>query len=237
MRESGNAASKQARVAVPFRRAICANRFVPRSGRTGSWERVVGLDVGVTRDAQRHEPANEARSVGPGIGGRSRTTAARLRVAGPRSEVFLLNPAQSRAGLQRRSQFLLALKYFEVGELSSGQAAQRCGLSRPAPLLEAGRYGVAVAELDQDELEAEFAHTWPARWDGRSRLSPWTNPHRRMLAPGEGVVGLIPTLPPTPPPDTPAIGPQTGPRPGGRGSREAGGGSARPLRRCGLRFP
>jgi len=73
-------------------------------------------------------------------------------------EVLLLDPTQSMAGLERRSQFLLALKYFELGELSSGQAAQMCGLSRPALLLEAGRYGVAVAELDQDELEAEFAH-------------------------------------------------------------------------------
>lgn len=73
-------------------------------------------------------------------------------------EVLLLDPTQSMAGLERRSQFLLALKYFELGELSSGQAAQMCGLSRPAFLLEAGRYGVAVAELDQDELEAEFAH-------------------------------------------------------------------------------
>ena len=73
-------------------------------------------------------------------------------------EVLLLDPAQSMAGLERRSQFLLALKYFELGELSSGQAARMCGLSRPAFLLEAGLYGVPVAELDPDELDAEFAH-------------------------------------------------------------------------------
>ena len=73
-------------------------------------------------------------------------------------EVLLLAPAQSMAGVERRSQFLLALKYFELGELSSGQAAGMCGLSRPGFLLEAGRHGVSVAELDPEELETEFAH-------------------------------------------------------------------------------
>ena len=73
-------------------------------------------------------------------------------------EVLLLDPAQSLAGLARRSQFLLALKYFELGELTSGQAAQMCGLGRPAFLLEASRHGVAVAELDPDELASEFDH-------------------------------------------------------------------------------
>ncbi len=60
---------------------------------------------------------------------------------------------------ERRSQFLLALKHFELGELSSGQAAEMCGLSRPGFLLEAGRHGVSVAELDPEELETEFAHS------------------------------------------------------------------------------
>lgn len=73
-------------------------------------------------------------------------------------EVLLLDPSQSLAGLERRSQFLLALKCLELGELSSGQAALMAGLSRPAFLLEAGRHGVAVAELSPEELDAEFSH-------------------------------------------------------------------------------
>ncbi len=73
-------------------------------------------------------------------------------------EVLLLDPLQTLAGVERRSQFLLALKYFELGELSSGQAARMCGLGRPAFLLEAGRLGVAVAELSPEEFDAEFAH-------------------------------------------------------------------------------
>ena len=73
-------------------------------------------------------------------------------------EVLLLDPLQTLAGVMRRSQLLLAVKYFELGELSSGQAARMCGLSRPAFLLEAGQLGTAVAELSPDELEAEFGH-------------------------------------------------------------------------------
>jgi hypothetical protein len=67
-------------------------------------------------------------------------------------------PSAVPSDLERRSQFLLAVKYFELGELSSGQAPRMCDMGRTAFLLEAGRIGIAVAELSPDELEAEFAH-------------------------------------------------------------------------------
>ena len=51
---------------------------------------------------------------------------------------------------------LLALKYFELGELSSGQAAQMCGLGRVQFLDAAARCGVPVTELTGDELNEEF---------------------------------------------------------------------------------
>lgn len=73
-------------------------------------------------------------------------------------EALLLNPVRSLSEVERRSHFLLALKYFEMGELSSGQAARMCGLSRAAFLLHAGATGAAVAELDSEEFAAEFAH-------------------------------------------------------------------------------
>jgi len=73
-------------------------------------------------------------------------------------EILLLDPLQTLAGVERRSQCLLAVKYFELGELSSGQAARMCGLSRTAFLLDAGRLGVSVAELSPDEFESEFGH-------------------------------------------------------------------------------
>jgi len=69
----------------------------------------------------------------------------------------LLLHTKDLATLESRSRLLLALKFFELGELSSGQAAEMCGLSRVSFLLEAGRHGIPVAELTADEVVAEFA--------------------------------------------------------------------------------
>lgn len=69
----------------------------------------------------------------------------------------LLLHSKDLASLQSRSRFLLAMKFFELGELSSGQAAEMCGLSRVGFLFEAGRQGVAVAELSDDEILEEFS--------------------------------------------------------------------------------
>jgi hypothetical protein len=74
----------------------------------------------------------------------------------PVPDSLLLN-SKDLASLERRSRFLLALKFFELSELSSGQAAQMCGLSRVVFLFEAGKFGIPVAELSDDELAGEFA--------------------------------------------------------------------------------
>ena len=73
-------------------------------------------------------------------------------------DTLLLNSGQSLADLEKRSQFLLALKYFELGQLSSGQSAEMCGLSRTAFLTEASRLGVPVADLSPEEMQDEFGH-------------------------------------------------------------------------------
>jgi len=70
---------------------------------------------------------------------------------------LLLKPGSTLAGLEKLSQLLLALKFFELGELSSGQAAQMCGLNRAAFLQEASRLGVPVADLPPDAADDEFA--------------------------------------------------------------------------------
>ena len=64
--------------------------------------------------------------------------------------------AKDAAAVTERSRFLLALKYFELGELSSGQAARMCGLGRVQFLDEAARCGVPATELTGDELNREF---------------------------------------------------------------------------------
>jgi len=59
--------------------------------------------------------------------------------------------------VSERSLFLLALKYYELGELTSGQAAEMSKMGRVAFLVKASALGVPVVELDEEELKAEFA--------------------------------------------------------------------------------
>lgn len=65
---------------------------------------------------------------------------------------------KNRAELEQRSKFLLALKYFELGEITSGQAAQMADMGRVAFLNEASRNGVPVIDMDEEEMALEFAH-------------------------------------------------------------------------------
>jgi hypothetical protein len=77
-------------------------------------------------------------------------------VAIPMPDSLLLR-AKDHGALEQRSRFLLALKYFELHELTSGQAAEMCGMSRIEFLFAAGRHGVPVADLEDDELIMEFS--------------------------------------------------------------------------------
>ena len=58
---------------------------------------------------------------------------------------------------EQEAKFALAVKLYEMGRLTSGQAAQMAGVSRATFLLECQRYGAASVEWDQAEIEAEFA--------------------------------------------------------------------------------
>jgi predicted HTH domain antitoxin len=69
----------------------------------------------------------------------------------------LASPGVSIESLASEAKFMLALKLFEVGRLSSGKAGNLCGMSRVEFLLAAGRAGVPVVTMDADELKAEFA--------------------------------------------------------------------------------
>lgn len=69
----------------------------------------------------------------------------------------LASPGVSNESLASEVKFMLALKLFEVGRLSSGKAGSLCGMGRVEFLLAAGRAGVPVVTMDSDELNAEFA--------------------------------------------------------------------------------
>jgi predicted HTH domain antitoxin len=71
-------------------------------------------------------------------------------------ESVLLSTGQSQEEFVREAKFLLALKLFELGRLSSGKAAEMCGMNRVDFILLAGRSGVPVADLDDAQREREF---------------------------------------------------------------------------------
>jgi predicted HTH domain antitoxin len=72
-------------------------------------------------------------------------------------EGLLAAGGQSREDFVRETKFLLALKLFEVGRVSSGRAAEICGMARLDFLLLPGRMGAPVVDLDAEELGCEFA--------------------------------------------------------------------------------
>ena len=57
---------------------------------------------------------------------------------------------------EQEARFALAVKLYEMGRLTSGQAARMIGVSRVTFLLECRRYGASSVEWDQTEIDAEF---------------------------------------------------------------------------------
>ena len=68
----------------------------------------------------------------------------------------LLSAAMSREEFDGETRFLLAAKLFELGKLSSGQAARLCGKDRVAFLLSLDRVAVPAINLDLEELEHDL---------------------------------------------------------------------------------
>jgi predicted HTH domain antitoxin len=58
---------------------------------------------------------------------------------------------------EQEARVALAVKLYEMGRLTSGQAARLAGVSRVTFLIECRRYGTASVEWDQTEIDAEFA--------------------------------------------------------------------------------
>lgn len=58
---------------------------------------------------------------------------------------------------EQEARLALAIKLYEMGRLTSGQAARLAGVSRVTFLIDCRRYGAASVEWDQTEIDAEFA--------------------------------------------------------------------------------
>lgn len=73
----------------------------------------------------------------------------------PESVLATLN--LSSETFEQEAKIALAVKLYELGRLTSGQAAALVGISRVGFLLNCPRYGAAAVQWDQEELEAEFS--------------------------------------------------------------------------------
>jgi predicted HTH domain antitoxin len=69
----------------------------------------------------------------------------------------LPSPAELPDNFSDEARFLLALKLFEQGRISSGKAGKLCGMGRVEFLLAAGRSGVPIVDLSREEMTEEFA--------------------------------------------------------------------------------
>lgn len=74
----------------------------------------------------------------------------------PYDEGLLLVTGQQPDEFEQEARFLLALKLFELHRISAGKAAELSGLSKPDFLLKTSRLGIAVVDLDADQLDVEF---------------------------------------------------------------------------------
>jgi predicted HTH domain antitoxin len=63
---------------------------------------------------------------------------------------------QSRADFESEAKMAMAVKLFEMKRISSGIAARLAGVDRVTFLLGLHRYGVAMIDLDEDELLADL---------------------------------------------------------------------------------
>jgi predicted HTH domain antitoxin len=68
----------------------------------------------------------------------------------------LPSAAERPANFPDELRFLLAVKLFEQGRISSGKAGRLCNMGRVEFLLAASRSGVPVVDLSSAEMAAEF---------------------------------------------------------------------------------
>ena len=60
---------------------------------------------------------------------------------------------------EEEAKIALAVKLFELGRLSSGQAAALAGMPRVTFILNCHRFGASTVAWDREEIEAEFRDT------------------------------------------------------------------------------
>jgi predicted HTH domain antitoxin len=65
---------------------------------------------------------------------------------------------QSPTQFEHEAKMAMAVKLYEMKRISSGMAAALVGIERVEFLLDLHRFGVAVIDLTEDELQADFSN-------------------------------------------------------------------------------
>ena len=65
---------------------------------------------------------------------------------------------ETREQFEQEAKIAMAVKLFEMKRLSSGMAAALVGMDRVSFLLNLHRYGVAMIDLEEEELLSDMAH-------------------------------------------------------------------------------
>lgn len=68
---------------------------------------------------------------------------------------LLLSLKESKEEFEEEAKYLLALKLYELGKISSGKAAEIAGLRRVEFLMRLGKYKVSPFQMDLDEILEE----------------------------------------------------------------------------------
>jgi predicted HTH domain antitoxin len=80
-----------------------------------------------------------------------------IRIDYPESIPAVLNV--SHESFENEARMAMAIKLYEMGRITSGQAADLAGISRVEFLLNCARYGSVSVQWDQEEIDAEFGGT------------------------------------------------------------------------------
>ncbi len=73
-------------------------------------------------------------------------------------EDLLLSLKKTPEEFEAEARLLLAVKLYELGQISTGMAARLTGMSRVAFMFELAHFGLSPIGVDPDELAKDFAN-------------------------------------------------------------------------------